>query len=117
MATPSTLTIVSPGFRPALSAGLPGSTDSTKAPSSVLRLKAAARSESTLTMLIPRKPRVTLPFSRSCGRICLSVFTGTANPMFCAGRNMAVLMPMTSPLTLISGPPELPKLMAASVWM
>ena len=45
------------------------------------------------------------------------MLTGTANPMFCAGRNIAVLMPMTSPLTLISGPPELPKLIAASVWM
>ena len=42
---------------------------------------------------------------------------GTAKPMFCAGRNIAVLIPMTSPLTLMSGPPELPKLIAASVWM
>lgn len=30
---------------------------------------------------------------------------------------MAVLIPMTSPLMLSSGPPEFPKLMAASVWM
>ena len=28
-----------------------------------------------------------------------------------------VLMPMTSPLELSNGPPELPGLMAASVWM
>ena len=30
---------------------------------------------------------------------------------------MAVLMPITSPAMLNSGPPELPGLMAASVWM
>ena len=30
---------------------------------------------------------------------------------------MAVLMPITSPAKLTSGPPELPRLMAASVWM
>ena len=47
----------------------------------------------------------------------MSVLMGTAKPMFCAGRNIAVLIPITSPLTLISGPPELPKLIAASVWM
>src|SRR5207244_2533512 len=37
--------------------------------------------------------------------------------MPCALPRMAVLMPTTSPLMLISGPPELPKLIAASVWM
>ena len=30
---------------------------------------------------------------------------------------IAVLMPMSSPRLLISAPPELPGLMAASVWM
>ncbi len=30
---------------------------------------------------------------------------------------IAVLMPMTSPTMLISAPPELPGLIAASVWM
>ena len=34
--------------------------------------------------------------------------------MFCA-RAIAVLIPTTSPATFTSGPPELPKLMAASV--
>jgi hypothetical protein len=33
------------------------------------------------------------------------------------GEMMAVLMPTTSPRRLNSGPPELPLLMAASVWM
>ena len=115
--TLSTLTIVSPGRTPAFSAGLPASTDSTNAPSWAFRSKAAARSASTLTMLIPRKPRTTFPLSRSWGRIVLSVLIGTAKPMFWAGRKIAVLMPTTSPLMLSSGPPELPKLIAASVWM
>ena len=33
------------------------------------------------------------------------------------GEMIAVLMPMTSPSMLNSGPPELPRLIAASVWM
>ncbi len=33
------------------------------------------------------------------------------------GDRMAVLMPITSPFMSNSGPPELPLLMAASVWM
>jgi hypothetical protein len=45
------------------------------------------------------------------------VETGTAKPMFSAPQLMAVAMPTTSPARLTSGPPELPKLIAASVWM
>ena len=42
-----------------------------------------------------------------------------AKPTFIAtpGLMMAALMPMTSPRKLNSGPPELPWLIAASVWM
>ncbi len=46
-----------------------------------------------------------------------------ANPMFCAEvpslvvPAAAVFMPMTSPDELRSAPPELPGLMAASVWI
>ena len=35
----------------------------------------------------------------------------------CAETMVAVLMPMTSPRELTSGPPELPGFRAASVWM
>ena len=47
---------------------------------------------------------------------------GTANPMpmFPSARPLVkiiVFMPMTSPRRLSSGPPELPGLMAASVWI
>jgi hypothetical protein len=46
--------------------------------------------------------------------------TGMAKPMPCEPPDllkMAVLMPISSPRALISAPPELPGLMAASVWM
>src|SRR5213592_4290121 len=45
------------------------------------------------------------------------MFEGMAKPMPEPPATIAVLMPMTSPCMLTSGPPELPGLMAASVWM
>src|SRR5882724_1932084 len=45
------------------------------------------------------------------------MFEGIAKPMPEPPATIAVLMPMTSPCMLTSGPPELPGLMAASVWM
>ena len=50
----------------------------------------------------------------------LSVSTGTAKPtpaLVPVGLKMAEVMPITRPLLSRSGPPELPGLMAASVWM
>jgi hypothetical protein len=50
----------------------------------------------------------------------LSVSTGTAKPtpaLVPVGLKMAEVMPITRPLLSSSGPPELPRLMAASVWM
>ena len=38
-----------------------------------------------------------------------------AKPMFCASLALIVLMPMTLPDALTSGPPESPSLIAASV--
>jgi len=52
--------------------------------------------------------------------IGMAVFDGEAKPMPMEppdGDRIAVLMPITSPSMLNSGPPELPLLMAASVWM
>ena len=46
-----------------------------------------------------------------------AVLLATAKHSPCAGRIMAVLTPMTSPRDVTSGPPELPGLSAASVWM
>ena len=51
----------------------------------------------------------------------LAVSTGTAKPRPWAGMPCgaatSVVMPMTWPLMSSSGPPELPGLMAASVWI
>ena len=52
--------------------------------------------------------------------VATAVFDGTAKPIPIEppdGEMIAVLTPITSPLRLNSGPPELPRLMAASVWM
>ena len=49
----------------------------------------------------------------------IALSDGTAKPMPIEppeGEMIAVLMPITSPSMLNSGPPELPLLMAASVW-
>ena len=43
--------------------------------------------------------------------------TGMANPIPEAPPTIAVLIPMSCPSTLTSGPPELPGLIEASVWM
>ena len=42
---------------------------------------------------------------------------GIAKPMPVESRSTAVLMPMTAPVASSSGPPLLPGLIAASVWM
>ncbi len=47
----------------------------------------------------------------------LAMLLGMANPMPWPEATMAVLMPTTLPSRSSSGPPELPGLMEASVWM
>ena len=68
-------------------------------------------------MYTPSQPRVTLPVALSCGSTSFAMFTGTAKPIVLARGLIAVLMPITSPARLMSGPPELPGLIATSVWM
>ena len=68
----------------------------------------------------PSHPRVTLPLARSWPRIGFARSTGIANPIPWKPPELlriAELMPTASPRVLIRGPPELPGLMAASVWM
>ena len=47
----------------------------------------------------------------------LTMLAGIAKPMPWPLATMAVLIPMTSPRRFTSGPPELPGLIDASVWM
>ena len=68
----------------------------------------------------PRKPRSTLPPEASSATTFAAVSEGTAKPMPTeppVGEKIAVLIPTTSPSVSKSGPPELPLLIAASVWM
>ena len=53
----------------------------------------------------------------SCAVTRLTMLAGMANPMPCPVATIAVLMPITSPRRLTRGPPELPGLIEASVWM
>ena len=49
--------------------------------------------------------------------IGLAMLIGIENPMPVLSRAIAVLMPTTLPAASSSGPPELPGLIAASVWI
>ncbi len=69
-------------------------------------------------MVTPKKPLSTFPLDLSCSTTVFTMLLGIANPipMYPPERlKIAVFMPITSPLRLISGPPELPGLIAASV--
>ena len=59
---------------------------------------------------------MTLPSSKSCSETLLARLMGIANPKPAPGPLLTnVLIPITSPLELTKGPPELPGLIAASV--
>lgn len=47
----------------------------------------------------------------------LAAAIGIAKPRLSPSAEVAELIPMTSPAAFTRGPPELPALMAASVWM
>jgi len=69
-------------------------------------------------MVMPNQPRTTLPLVFRSATTFLAMLVGMAKPMPMLpwlGVRMVELMPMASPFMLISGPPELPMLMAASV--
>ena len=69
---------------------------------------------------MPSQPRRVSPNSRSWSTTLTASFEGIENPIPIDppdGEMIAVLIPTTSPLRSNSGPPELPRLIAASVWM
>ena len=53
----------------------------------------------------------------ACWIVSFAESIAIANPMFCAVSAPAELIPTTCPAMLSSGPPELPWLIAASVWI
>src|SRR6516225_2647198 len=79
---------------------------------------ASAISSVTGWMCAPIHPRSTLPVARNCSMIGRASADGTAKPMPIEppeGEKIAVFMPITSPPRLNIGPPELPRLIDASV--
>ncbi len=69
----------------------------------------------------PSQPRTTLPLSRSWGTTSLATLIGTEKPTPADWGTpwvmISVLIPMTCPRVLMRGPPELPGLIDASVWI
>ena len=65
--------------------------------------------------MMPNHGLDTCPSSINSVNIDFTVLIGTANPIPCPYGIFAVFIATTSPLVLISGPPELPGLIAASV--
>ena len=68
----------------------------------------------------PSQGCATWPFSSSCGITALAMSIGIAKPtptlpLTCELLGSCALMPITAPVRSISGPPELPWLIAASV--
>jgi hypothetical protein len=114
-------TMRSPLFKPARAAGLPGTTLATSAPPGRLSPKFSAISGVTSCSLAPSHGRLTvLPPVLAEATTTRTMFTGMAKPMPCEPperEKIAVLMPASRPLRSTSAPPELPGLIAASVWM
>ena len=63
------------------------------------------------------KLRRTRPSRSSADTTNCTVLLAIASDRPCAAMTTAVFTPMTDPLVVTSGPPELPGLSAASVWM
>ena len=112
--------MTSPALTPALAAGLPACGSDTRAPPACLRPSASATSAVTGWICTPSQPRVTWPLSLSCAMTPLAVAAGISKPMPTEppeGEKMAVLTPITLPCVSKVGPPELPRLIGASIWM
>src|SRR4051812_17211980 len=108
-AWPSKPTMRSPVRMPASAAGVPGVTVPTSAPG------VAGRSPEAR----PSQARSMWPSLMSCGTTLRTLATGTAKPtpvLPPPWEAICELMPITWPDASSSGPPELPGLMAASVW-
>src|SRR3954447_7683598 len=113
--------ITSPFWMPACWAGLPDWVPCTLAPNAV-----PLADPGTLLDEMPRYACETLPLCSSCGITVLARSTGIAKPTPLLDPSplavlvlvaICALMPTTWPLALSSGPPELPGLMEASVWI
>ncbi len=114
---PLSSTITSPGRTPAASAGPPFMTSATSTPSRSFTPKVPESSSVTSWIAIPSQPRTTRPPAMSWRITSFAWLIGIEKPMPCPAATIAVLIPITLPSRFRSGPPELPGLMDASVWM
>ena len=116
---PSNSKIISPGLIPPLSDGLLSATLATKAPLGLSSFSASAIPWSTTWILTPSHPLFVSPNSINWSITFWALLDGIANPIpidpDCP--SIAVLIPMTSPFILNSGPPEFPWFIEASVWI
>ena len=107
-------------FTPPLSAALPLRTLLTMTPLRCSSSSDLASSSVTFWIFTPSMPRRTLPSFKSCSMTDLAMFEGIENamPMFpppTPPERICELMPINSPLRLTNAPPELPRLIGASV--
>ena len=77
---PCTVTVLEPPLIPALAAGLPGETCSTRAPPCDFMFRELAMSLVMVLRLTPIQAYVTLPFALSCSSERMAVLIGTAKP-------------------------------------
>ncbi len=120
--SPSITTWSVAACRPAPAAGPSGMTLATIAPSFVPTSTRSASVWSTGDRETPSQACLTTPSARRPDTTSLTMSIGTAKPMptlpsVVPPVSICELMPMISPCMLSSGPPELPWLMAASVWI
>ena len=115
--SPSKDTTTSPARIPARAAGPPSTTSVITTPLPPGTPNHSAKSGPSWSWTdMPIQLRTTCPFS-SCGAISFSMWMGMANPIPWPAGLTAALIATTAPRASSSGPPELPGLMAASVWM
>ena len=113
--------MTSPALSPAFAAGLSVAMLAINAPAGRLRLMLSAISGVTACNLAPSQGRFTaLPPLRAEASTTCTMLAGIAKPTPCEPperEKMAVFTPTSLPVRSTSAPPELPGLMAASVWM
>ncbi|CNU64541.1 Uncharacterised protein [Salmonella enterica subsp. enterica serovar Bovismorbificans] len=110
--------MTSPALIPAFAADEFGITWLTNAPRWASTFIAFANSEFSSVPMIPSSPRFTWPYSTICDVRFFTMLLGIAKPIPMlppSGARIAVLIPISSPFRFTSAPPELPRLIAASV--
>jgi len=111
--------MISPSSNPARCAELFFSTETTRIPLSAGSRwnRATRRGSGTFWPATPMYPRLIRPSLIRQLATNFAVLAAIAKQIPWAGRITAVFTPITSPHQLTSGPPELPGLRAASVWI